>query len=323
MEDVKVAAVILAAGKGTRLKSDLPKVLHEVCGRPMLAYVFDACRQAGVQDCIAVVGHGKDLVIDAFRAEADNLTWVEQSPQLGTGHAVMVCREHLPRYDHILVLCGDGPLIRPETIQTVLERHRADDNAVTLATAVLPEPAGYGRIWRDADGKLLGIVEHADCTPEQREIHEVNPSYYCFRTADLLPVLDRLTPDNAKREYYITDALSELIKDGKNAGAVTSVEPEDIYSINSRRDLARVNDALRMRILNRLMDNGVTIVDPTNTWIDARATIGTDTVIEPFVAISGPVTIGRECRIGPLVSLVGDQRIADGQYVRHSAGGAA
>ncbi len=322
MSQPQIAAVILAAGKGTRLKSDVPKVLHEVCGRPMLAYVLDACRAAGVRPAIVVVGHGKDQVIAAFADDRD-ITWVEQNPQRGTGHAVMVCREHLPRYDHLLVLCGDGPLIREETIRTLLERHVGGGFAATLATAVLSDPTGYGRIWRDGAGRLRGIVEHADATPQQREIREVNPSYYCFRTADLLPLLDRLQPNNAKHEYYITDAVAMLIAAGRPVEAVTSVRPEDVFSINSRQELALVNRVMRDRVLDRHMTAGVTIVDPASTWIDARASIGRDTVIQPFVTISGPVRIGEHCRIGPFVHLSGTTVIPHHATVGPFSGGRA
>lgn len=291
MADASIGAVILAAGKGTRLKSELPKVLHEVCGRPMLAYVFDACRAVGIRDCVAVVGHGKDRVIETFAGDS-GLHWVEQSPQLGTGHAVMVCREEIAKFDHVLVLCGDGPLIRPDTLRQLIDQHLSSGAGATLATAVLDEPSGYGRIWRDASGKFLGIVEHADATDEQRAIREVNPSYYCFDTSALLPTFDQLSNDNAKGEYYITDTFSLMMQAGRDVGAITSVEPEDIYSINSRKDLSRVNDVMRHRILDRLMAEGVTIVDPASTWIDARAEIGNDTTIEPFVNITAPVRIG-------------------------------
>lgn len=311
MSPPRIAAVILAAGQGTRLKSDLPKVLHEVCGRPMLAYVFDACRAAGVRDCVGVIGHGKERVIAAFAEDSAGITWVVQEPQHGTGHAVMVCREPIRAYEHVLVLCGDGPLIRPEVLAEVRARHLDAQASATLATAVLDEPAGYGRIWRDGAGRFLGIVEHADCTAEQRGIREVNPSYYCFRVADLLPALDRLTCENAKREYYITDVLKMFVDAGRRVEAITSVRPEDIYSINSRQDLARVNDVMRRRILDRHQTDGVTIVDPASTWIDARATIGRDTVVHPFVVIRGPARIGARCAVGPFVHLAGGTEVAD------------
>lgn len=322
MAQGRIGAVILAAGKGTRLKSERPKVLHEICGRPMLAYVIDACREAGVTECVVVVGHGQDQVIAAFDGQC-GLTWVEQSPQLGTGHAVMVCREHLGRFEHVLVLCGDGPLIRAETLRTLLERHVAERSAATLATAVLEDPTGYGRIWRDAAGQLLGIVEHGDCTAEQREIREVNPSYYCFRVAELMPTLDAIRPNNVKNEYYITDCLALLIGGGRKVVAITSVPPEDMYSINSRQELGLVNQVMRQRILNRLMSDGVTIVDPATTWIDGRTTIGRDTVIQPFVHIGGPARIGGACRIGPFVCLAGHEVVADGTTLGPSLGGKA
>jgi len=323
MQQPRVAAVILAAGKGTRLKSDLPKVLHEVCGRPMLAYVFEACREAGVRDCLTVIGHGKDLVINALADDNDGVVWIEQAEQLGTGHAVMVCREQLQAYDHALVICGDGPLLRADTIRVLLERHLADEAAATLATAVLDDPTGYGRIWRDEAADLRGIVEHADCTPEQREIREVNPSYYCFRVPDLLDALGQIRPNNAKNEYYITDTLSILMKAAKRVGAITSVPPEDIYSINSRQDLARVNNVMRTRVLERLMSEGVTIVDPATTWIDARARIGRDTIIRPFVDIDGPVHIGNRCRVGPFVHLSGHTEVPDETSVAAFTGDSA
>ncbi|MBK9120267.1 MAG: NTP transferase domain-containing protein [Phycisphaerales bacterium] len=322
MAQPRIGAVVLAAGKGTRLKSELPKVLHEVCGRPMLAFVLDACRAAGVEEAVAVVGHGQELVRAAFAHDA-GLHWVEQSPQRGTGHAVMVCREEMARFEHVLVLCGDGPLIRSATLSELLERHLAEGNAATLATAVLDDPAGYGRIWRDGEGRFLGIVEQLDCTPEQRAIREVNPSYYCFRVADLLIALDQLQPNNAKNEYYITDTFALFRAAGRPVGAVTSVPPADIYSINSRHDLAMVNAVMRDRILRRLMDEGVTIVDPATTWIDARAQLGRDTVVYPFVALTGPVQIGANCRIGPFVHLAGGTSIGDGTVLSGALSGGA
>lgn len=317
----RTAAVILAAGKGTRLKTQWPKVLHEVLGRPMLAHVFDACRAADVRELIAVIGYEKEKVKQAFSADRD-VCWVEQNEQKGTGHAVMMCREALSGFEHALVLCGDGPLIRAQTVRELLARHREEANACTLATAEIDDPSGYGRILRNAAGGLTGIVEHGDCNPEQRRIREVNPSYYCFRVADLLEALTQITPNNAKSEYYLTDCVSVLLTAGRRVGAVTAVPPEDIFSINSRQDLALVNRVMRQRVNREWMDNGVTIVDPDSTWIDARARIGADTIIYPFSYIFGAARIGGNCRIGPFANLAGDARIADGAVVANSAGGA-
>lgn len=315
----RTAAIILAAGKGTRLKTDLPKVLHEVGGRPMLAHVFDACRQAAVRDIIGVVGHGKDLVIDAFKSDRD-IRWVEQSPQNGTGHAVMVCRDAFARqYDHVLVLGGDGPLIRAKTLMELQQRHVAENCSATLATAEIPDPTGYGRIIRDRAGNLQAIVEHNDCTPEQRQVREVNPSYYCFRVGDLLNVLERIQPNPKKGEYYITDAIALLIQAGKKVAAITSVPPEDIFSINTRQELAFVNGVFRERVLREVMEGGVTIIDPSNTWIDVRAKIGADTVIQPFTVIQGAATIGENCRIGPFAFVDERQPLAAGSKLARNA----
>ncbi len=299
-----IAAVILAAGKSTRMRTEMCKVLHPVCGRPMLAFVLDACRQAGVQRCFVIVGYGKEQVIAAF-ADDSHLGWVEQREQKGTGHAVLCAREQIAgRFEHVLVLCGDGPLIRAETVRQLLERHISEQSYATLATAVLSDPSGYGRIVRDAEGRLRGIVEHNDCSAEQRQISEVNPSYYCFRTRELLEALDQVKPNNAKNEYYITDAISILINAGRKAVAVSAVPPEDVFSINSRAELALVNRVMRDRVNAALMAAGVTIVDPQTTWIDARAQIGADSIVHPFSHI-GPASFGRDCSIGPFAHVAG------------------
>jgi bifunctional UDP-N-acetylglucosamine pyrophosphorylase/glucosamine-1-phosphate N-acetyltransferase len=311
----RIGAVILAAGKGTRLKTELPKVLHEVCGRPMLAHVFDACRDAGIQTCVGVIGYGKEKVRETFADETD-LQWVEQNEQLGTGHAVMMAREWLPKFDHVVVLCGDGPLIRAETIRGLIETHQKENAAATLATAELDDPFGYGRIWRDASGQFLGIVEHNDATEEQKRIREINPSYYCFNAQKLAAALPQLKPNNAKNEYYITDVFGMFLNQGDKVVAITSVPPEDIFSINSRADLALVNRVMRDRTNRLLMENGVTIVDPTTTWIDARARIGQDSIIYPNTYIQGRATIGRGCRIGPSAVIGGPVTVADGATVR-------
>lgn len=320
MNNRRIAAVILAAGKSTRMRTELPKVVHEVCGRPMLAYVLDACRASGVQDCFVVVGYGKEAVIAEFKDDA-GVTWVEQREQKGTGHAVQCCRDHLAgKFEHVLILCGDGPLIRAATIDDLLERHLAENAAATLATSVIEDPTGYGRIVRDGQGNLIGIVEHRDCTADQKLIREVNPSYYCYRTADLLASLEHVRPDNAKGEYYLTDTLAILIKGGKKVLAVTAVPPEDIFSINSRKDLALVNRVMRDRINDEFMSSGVTIIDPATTWIDARAVIGQDTVIYPFTCIGGPARIGRRCTIGPFAQVPSGAVIEDGATVGPASG---
>jgi bifunctional UDP-N-acetylglucosamine pyrophosphorylase/glucosamine-1-phosphate N-acetyltransferase len=310
------AAVILAAGQSTRMATELPKVLHEVCGRPMLDYVVTACRDAGIPRLVIVVGYRKQQVIDSV-PEQDDVTWVEQVEQKGTGHAVLCCESALRAGDfaNVVVLCGDGPLIRAETIRTLLERHTSQNNSATLATAMLDNPHGYGRIVRDSAGELVGITEELDCTPEQCAIHEVNPSYYCFRTAPMLEALGQIRPDNAKGEYYITDALHILIRAGHRVQAITAVPAEDILSINDRRQLAEVNKIMQWRVHDRLFGQGVSVLDPANTLIDARAEIGQDTVVHPYTYIHGRVRVGKRCSIGPFACLRDGVVLGDDQTV--------
>ena len=295
----------MAAGVSSRMNTMMPKVLHEVCGRPMLAYVLDACREVGVTKIYVVVGFSAGQVKERFDG-AGNIEWVVQEEQLGTAHAVLCCKEYLEDFEgQTLVLCGDGPLIRSATLKTLIEKHEAEQSAATLATAMLEDPTGYGRIVRDAYGNMQGIVEHSDCSKEQLAIKEVNPSYYLFNNKVLLEALEKVNPDNVKKEYYLTDAMAGLIRTGHKVVAVTAVEAEEAMGVNSRRQLSEASKIMQRRIQQELMENGVTIVDPDNTWIDARAKIGQDTVIEPFTYIHGEVEIGIGCRIGPFAYLRG------------------
>jgi len=304
-------AIILAAGESSRMNTKLPKVLHEVCGRPMLAYVLDACRSVGVRKIIIVVGYGKGQVVECY-GDSGDIVFVEQTEQKGTGHAVMCCREHLSDFEgQTLILCGDGPLIRSETLKTLIEKHESEMSAATLATAVLDDPCGYGRIVRDTYGNIQGIVEDGDCNDRQRTIKEINPAYYCFETPILLEALDRITPDNVKKEYYLTDALHIVIASGHKVVAVTAVAAEDAMGVNDRAQLSKAGKIMQKRIQEKLMNSGVTIVDTDNTWIDVRAEIGQDTVIEPFTYIHGQVSIGRDCRIGPFAFLREGTVLAD------------
>jgi bifunctional UDP-N-acetylglucosamine pyrophosphorylase/glucosamine-1-phosphate N-acetyltransferase len=327
-------AIILAAGVSSRMNTQLPKVLHEVCGRPMLAYVLDACREVGVTRMYVVVGFGADQV-ERYFTEAKDITWVQQKEQLGTAHAVMCCKEYIGGFEgETLILCGDGPLVRAETLSTLIGKHQMEQAAATLATAVLEDPTGYGRIIRDRYGNIQGIVEDADCTREQFAINEINPSYYLFNNQVLFKAVEQVKPDNVKKEFYLTDAVSRIIATGHKVVAVTAVRPEEAMGVNSRAQLSVASKIMQKRIQQELMDHGVTIVDPDNTWIDARAKIGQDTVIEPFTYIHGDVKIGRACRIGPFAYLrpgtvlendvvlgvfteVKNSNLADGVRARH------
>lgn len=297
-------AILLAAGVSSRMNTKLPKVLHEVSGRPMLAYVLDACRSVGVSKIYVVVGFGADQVKERFADQSSDIVWVHQPQQKGTAHAVMCCTEYLKNFDgQTLVLCGDGPLIRAKTLQTLIEKHEAGQSRATLATAVLEDPTGYGRIIRDDYGNIQGIIEDSDCTPAQRAVKEVNPSYYLFNNKVLFRALELVKPNNVKKEYYLTDALSVIIETGHKVMAVTAVRPEEAVGVNSRAQLVVASKIMQHRVQQELMEKGVTIVDPDNTWIDARAIIGQDTVIEPFVYIQGAARIGRGCRVGPFAFL--------------------
>jgi bifunctional UDP-N-acetylglucosamine pyrophosphorylase/glucosamine-1-phosphate N-acetyltransferase len=298
----ETVAVILAAGVSKRMNTQLAKVLHEVCGRPMLAYVLDACRSIGIAKIYVVVGFSAEQVRERFAA--DDIVWVQQDEQLGTAHAVSCCKEHLQDFrGQTLVLCGDGPLIRAQTLKTLIEKHESGQSAATLGTAVLDDPAGYGRIIRDAYGNIQGIVEDSDCTPAQLAIKEINPSNYLFNNKILFEAIERVKPDNVKKEYYLTDAVSGIIATGHKVVAITAVQPDEAVGINSRAQLSAASKIMQRRIQRKLMENGVTIVDPDNTWIDARAQIGQDTVIEPFTYIHGEVEIGQGCRVGPFAHL--------------------
>ncbi len=243
-----VTAIILGAGKSTRMKSDLPKVLHPLCGRPMLAYVLHACYDAGIERIAVVVGHQKDRLIEAFKQD-DRIEWIEQSRQLGTGHAVMMCEHSFRAFDgDVLVIAGDMPLLRSETLRHLLEIHRSAGATVSLATAQLDDPTGYGRIVRDGQGQLVRIVEHNECTRQQRQIREVNISYYCFDSRALFGALKRVKPNDAKGEYYITDAVHILVADGGKTAILPDVAPEDGLGVNSPADLATVEQVMQRRI---------------------------------------------------------------------------
>ena len=308
-------AIILAAGISSRMKTEMPKILHEVCGRSMLSYVLDACRTVGVKKIYAVVGYGAEWVKEKF-SDSSDIEFVLQAEQKGTAHAVLCSKEQLADFDgESFVICGDMPLIRSDILEALIERHESSSAAMTLATAVLDDPSGYGRINRDSDGKLLGIVEHKDCSEEQLKIKEVNPSYYLFDNKILFETLEKVGNDNAKGEYYITDSVEILLSQGKTVEAVTAVEPAEAMGINSRADLSRIDKIMQDRIQQDLMADGVTIVDRANTWIDSCAEIGKDTVIEPFTCIRGTARIGKGCRIGPFVYLNDGTVVKDGMIV--------
>jgi bifunctional UDP-N-acetylglucosamine pyrophosphorylase/glucosamine-1-phosphate N-acetyltransferase len=289
--------VILAAGKGVRMNSKIPKVLHPVAGRPMLLWSLAAAHALDPERTLVVTNPNQDGVTDAVDGEGQT---VPQRDQLGTGHALaQVSAEHRSN-GPVVVTYGDAPLLRSETLQRLLEEHQKSSAAVTLLTATLDQPKGYGRIVRGRNGAFRAIVEEKDATPEQREIREVNAGVYVFNGRELWPALLKLENKNRASEYYLTDVVA-LIK-----GKVNTVPVEDgaeILGINDRRQLAEAERQMRHLILDKLMADGVTITDPHTTFIDADVEIGKDTVVHPFSTITGQSRIGEDCVIGPMTQL--------------------
>lgn len=297
----KLTAVILAAGKGTRMKSKLPKVLHKVGGRPMLEHVLDAAETAGCRDNVVVIGHGAELVRTAVGGRARIAL---QEEQLGTGHAVLQAEKALQDFTGtVMILCGDTPLLEAKELKKFYEAHKASGAAATVMSAIMEDPSGYGRILRDARGDVAGIVEEKDADAEQKAVCEINTGNYCVEAPLLFEVLKTLGHDNAQGEYYLTDVLSKLRALGKKVGGMVTADSEMTMGVNSRRQLALAEAAMRRRILEHWMDEGVTVMDPASTFIEKTVTIAPDTVIYPYTWLQGETIIGEDCQIGPNVRL--------------------
>ncbi|HEY1684977.1 MAG TPA: NTP transferase domain-containing protein [Tepidisphaeraceae bacterium] len=312
---MSLSAIILAAGRSTRMKSALPKVLHEICGRPMLDYVLTACFDAGCEKVMVVVGHGKEEVMSAF-AHEKRIVWVEQAEQLGTGHAARMCQSHLLNQSgDVFILTGDGPLIRGQVLRTLLNAHREEHAAGSMATAMLDNPFGYGRVVRDAEGNFIEIVEELDASPEQREIREVFPSYYCIKAQELCFAFDRLTNNNKKREYYLTDVFGILRQAGKKVVAVQAVAIEDTLAVNDRQQQADVDAIMQDRIQRQLREAGISIVAGDTVYIESGVSIGRDTIIHPFSHIGRDASIGSNCVVGPFAAISRQASIPDNSTV--------
>ena len=295
-------AIILAAGKSTRMRSRIPKPLHPLCGRPLTRHVIEACHGAGVERIIVVVGHESESVRAGLGNDVD---YALQEEQLGSGHAAQCAAPLLQGFrGTILVLAGDAPLLRAETLSRLLEHHRKAGASATLLTAFLEDATGYGRIVRAADGSIARIVEHKDATAEERAIKEWNPSIYCFESETLFSALNAIRPDNAQGELYLTDAIGILAREGKKVAGVPAEDSAELVGVNNRVELAEVGQTLRKRILRDLMLSGVTIVDPATTYVDAGVSIGQDTVVEPNTFILGASSVGERCFIGPFSRIV-------------------
>ena len=292
---MKVYAIVLAAGKGTRMKSDKPKVVHEVLYKPMINHVVDELKALGVDETIVVVGHGADQV----KAIVDGVTFVEQKEQLGTGHAVLQAKDVLAdREGMTLVLNGDAPLIRKETLKEFMTYHQEHQNYATIMSADCDVSTHYGRIIKD-NGQVKGIVEFKDLLDSQKDITEMNTGEYCFDNQALFKALSQVTNDNAQHEYYLTDVIGIMNQQGLKVDAYKIDDFNEVGGINDRIALAESTQFLRDRINREHLLNGVTIVDPANTYIGRDVVIGQDTIIEPGCIIKGKTVIGSHCHIGP------------------------
>lgn len=291
-------AVILAGGKGTRMKADCPKVMCNVIFKPMISYVIDAVKDAGVRDICVITGY-KHEEVEAYLP--DDIKTALQEPQLGTGHAVMQAGEFIRTHsgDEILILNGDGPLMDAETINKAYEYHKSNGNSITVISAIVDDTEGIGHIKRDKNGTLLRIVEHKDATAEEKQIRESNSGCYWFNGADLIYALENITNENAQKEYYLTDSLEILISAGKNAGAYVVENSEVVLGANDRKQLNDLNNIMRRNINTRLMLDGVDIPCTDGVIIGKDVKIGNSTVILPNTIILGNTVIGSGCTIGP------------------------
>ena len=293
----ELAAVILAAGKGTRMKSELPKVLHEVAGQPMLAHVLDAAEMAGANRKVVIVGFGaaKVSVFVGDRAEL-----AEQKEQLGTGHALMQAQPLLETFKGtIMVLCGDTPLLDGRELRKFYEHHKESNNSATVLTALLRDATGYGRVVRNHDNEVEKIVEQKDASIKELTINEINTGIYCFEAGELFAALATVDCNNAQGEYYLTDVIAKLVAKGSKVGAMIAADPDTIMGINSRVQLAEAEKWMKAKINRHFMEEGVTIIDPDNTYINPTVIIGKDTVIYPGTILEGNTSIGEGCIIGP------------------------
>ena len=296
-EQEEVIAIILAAGKGTRMKSDKSKLVHKIYGKEIVLRSYENTKKAGIDNIIAVVGHLKEQVKDVLK---DRVKYVYQEEMLGTGHAVMQAKEFLQgKKGKVVVLNGDVPILRPETIRNLVEKSITNKEYATLLTAIYDNPYGYGRIIRDEGGNVEGIVEEKDATEMQRKIKEINAGIYCFDIEELLKALDSINNDNASGEYYITDVIKIMNDNGLKTGAVIVEDNTEILGVNDRVQLEILTKILRMRINAEHMKNGVTIEDSSTTYIYDDVKIGKDTVIHPNTTIKSDVEIGENCEIGP------------------------
>lgn len=299
-----VKAVILAAGKGTRMKSSLPKVLHKILGKPLLERVMDSVFKTGcVDDAIVITGHKSDEVEKFVKNTCENkfsVATILQQPQLGTGHAVFMAYDRLKGFDGtVLVLCGDTPLLSAEGLSEFVKKHQESGAALTVMSAVFEDPTNYGRIVRDADWNVQKIVEEKDATDEEKAIKEINAGVYCFEWAKIAPAFSEITNNNAQGEYYLTDVVDWSVSKGYKTTVSTIWNNYEIFGINSRQHLAEATKILSSKAVEKLMDAGVTFVSPETTIVSPETEIGQDSVVYPGCVFEGSNSFGENCTIGP------------------------
>jgi len=310
-------AIILAAGRGTRMKSAIPKVLHTICGKPLLAYVLDIVHSLRSLKTYVVTGYGAQAVKALV---GDGCECVCQEKLLGTGDAVMRCASHFKNYrGNVLILCGDTPLLSKTIVAALLKKHHQIKAAASVLTAHIDDPHGYGRIVRSPQGQLLAIREQKDASFGEDKIKEINVGVYCFRAQALFETLRKVRMNPKKKEFYLTDVIELLLARGKDVATLTTQEASVAFGVNTREDLAQAGWIIRQRILSRHMLGGVTIVDPLTTYIEDGVVIGRDTIIYPMSVIHADVRIGRNCTIGPLARIRQGTRISDGVEIGNFA----
>ena len=297
-------AIILAAGKGTRMKSKYPKVVHKVCGKEMVNHVISVSKKSGVNDIVAILGHESDVVKE--KLPKDTMIAM-QTDQLGTGHAVMMAKEYINDNDTIVVLCGDTPLVKEETLKRLFDYHIEHGYHATVLTTTVDNPTGYGRIIRDENKDLLKIVEQKDANEEEKKAKEINSGIYCFNGKSLRESLDLLDNNNAQGEYYLTDTIKIMRDKGQKVGAFNGSTIEELMGVNSRVELSKAEEIMRRRINESHMVNGVTIIDVNSTYIEADVEIGNDTILYPGAMLRGNTKIGTNCVIGMNCSITNSQ----------------
>lgn len=316
-----ITSLILAAGKGTRMKSKLPKVLHRVGGKPMVERVLDTVKELGTERNVVIIGFGSEAVHNYL---GDAAEFVVQQEQNGTGHAVKQAQPLLGDYKGtIILLCGDTPLVTAETLAALVKEHQETGAAATVLTASFDDPTGYGRIIRDAEGRVVRIVEQKDGKPDELAVHEINTGMYAFDSEKLWPCLADLSDDNAQGELYITDVVGILVAAGERVSAYMTEANEEALGVNSRAQLAEAERLLRERTNKRLMADGVTLIDPATTYVDSSVKVGRDTILHPGTVLEGNTVIGENCEIGPYTRLtnvtVGDDTVIHFTYAHDCA----